>query len=425
MDLAWISIAALLVVVGVSCTSRGNPGVVGIVLAWLIAVYAAPAFHQTLGVRSLWGAFPGELFLTLVGVGLLFGQAEANGTLLRVARWAQRLCRGRVGLLPVVFFALCLVLGTFGAGNIAVAGLIAPVAMAAASRSGIPPLLMAIMVGHGAVASTLSPFTAGGVVADQILRDIGLTGVEWRMYAYNAVANLTVGVIGYLALGGWKLLRARTTGGVLDAPTAEADGNDDGMTSAHVVTLVIVGTVVVAVVVGKAHIGMTAFAAAAVMTVFGLADERAAFQRVPWSVIVMVCGVSVLTGLLEKTGGTERFASLIAAASSPSSLTGVTAFATGIISVYSSTTGVVLPAFLPMVKNLAQLHPTVSPIGLASSVIVGGNLVDVSPLSTIGALCIAASLEADRRQLFNRLLAWGMGMSVVGAVLCWALFGPR
>ena len=35
-------------------------------------------------------------------------------------------------------------------------------------------------------------------------------------------------------------------------------------------------------------------------------------------------------------------------------VTGVVAFLTGVISVYSSTSGVVLPAFLPMVPGLAE-----------------------------------------------------------------------
>ena len=50
---------------------------------------------------------------------------------------------------------------------------------------------------------------------------------------------------------------------------------------------------------------------------------------------------------------------------------------------------------------------------------IGGHLVDVSPLSTIGALCIAGAPVDDSRTLFNKLLAWGLSMSVVGALLCW------
>ena len=101
------------------------------------------------------------------------------------------------------------------------------------------------------------------------------------------------------------------------------------------------------------------------------------------------------------------------------------AFVTGLVSVYSSTSGVVLPAFLPSVPGLVEKLGGGDPLAIASSILVGGHLVDVSPLSTIGALCVAgAGPGEDRRSLFNRVLAWGLSMSVVGAVICSArLFG--
>jgi hypothetical protein len=64
------------------------------------------------------------------------------------------------------------------------------------------------------------------------------------------------------------------------------------------------------------------------------------------------------------------------------------------------------------------------PLSLALSINVGSSLVDVSPLSTLGALSVAA--VADRtaaRDLFRKLLAWGLSMIVVGALLC-ALLAP-
>ena len=54
---------------------------------------------------------------------------------------------------------------------------------------------------------------------------------------------------------------------------------------------------------------MAAFAGAAVLTLFRLADESEAIRAMPWGVILMVCGVTVLTALLEKTGGTDLFTS--------------------------------------------------------------------------------------------------------------------
>ena len=53
--------------------------------------------------------------------------------------------------------------------------------------------------------------------------------------------------------------------------------------------------------------------------------------------------------------------------------------------------------------------------------IVGAHLVDVSPLSTTGALCIAQN--TDIRKLFRQMLAWGMSMAVVAAIGCYIVFG--
>jgi hypothetical protein len=103
----------------------------------------------------------------------------------------------------------------------------------------------------------------------------------------------------------------------------------------------------------------------------------------------------------------------------------VLAFSTGVVSVYSSTSGVVLPAFLPAVPSLVEKVGGSDAIALATSINIGGNLVDASPLSTIGALCIAcAAATEDKRMLFYKILAWGLSMSVVAALLCTVAFGP-
>jgi hypothetical protein len=136
----------------------------------------------------------------------------------------------------------------------------------------------------------------------------------------------------------------------------------------------------------------------------------------------MVCGVTVLIALVEKTQGIGLLASLIARVSSPGTVTAVVAGLTGIVSVYSSTSGVVLPAFLPLVPGLAAQLPGASASGIALSMMIGGHLVDVSPLSTIGALCMAGAASEESRPLFTRLLAWGLSMTVVGAILSYALF---
>jgi di/tricarboxylate transporter len=154
------------------------------------------------------------------------------------------------------------------------------------------------------------------------------------------------------------------------------------------------------------------------------ADDKEAFRSMPWAVVVMVCGVTVLIDVAERAGGMDLLTALLSRLSTPQSVTAVIALVTGVISVYSSSSGVVLPAFLPTIPGLIENLGGGDALAIASSINVGAHLVDVSPLSTLGAICIAnAAADVDRKRLFNQMLAWGLSMCVVGALVCWLFFG--
>jgi Na+/H+ antiporter NhaD/arsenite permease-like protein len=413
MNLAWLSLCALVVAIIVSCFSELNVGILSIAFAWIVGVYFA---RMTLA--TVFSGFPVALFLTLAGVTLLFTQANLNGTLDKLAHRAMRVCRGNVGFLPIMFFFVTSALSSLGPGNIASAALVAPMAMAVAGRAGVPMFLMAIMVGNGASSGSLSPFAPAGIIVSGIMTRIGLGGYELRTYLNNLLVHTVVALLGYLVLGGWKLFRFTYTVSEEEAGTATTlDGK-------NWITLGVIATLIVSVVVFKVDVGMGAFLGATLLTALHLADHKESIKRVPWSVIVMVCGVTVLISILEKTQGLDLFTALLAQLATQRTITGVIAFVTGLVSVYSSTSGVVLPAFLPTIPGLVQRLGGGDPIAIASSMNIGGHIVDVSPLSTIGALCIAAvPLSEDPKALFNKLMIWGMSMTVVGAIVCYVLFG--
>jgi di/tricarboxylate transporter len=415
MSLAWISVAALVLAVVLSCTTTINVGIVALALALAVGV-----FMGGMSADAVLAGFPVALFITLVGVTLLFSIAECNGTLARLTARAVHVCRGHAGVLPIMFFALGLIVATIGAGATPASALLAPPAMAVAGQAGVPPLLMAIMAGHGVLAGTLSPFAPNGIVANGVMRRMGLGGVEWQTYAYNALAHTIVGFGGFFLLGGWRLFKRH------DASVAAPVAAVGAMETRHWVTTTGIAALIVAVAGFGANVGMVAIIIATLLILLRTVDEQKAIKGMPWGVILMVTGVTVLIALLEKTQGLDLFTSGIARVSTPSTIAPVVAFGTGVVSVYSSTGGVVLPAFLPMVPDLARRMGGIQPLPIAWSMSVGSSLVDLSSLSTVGALFMAGAVAGtDTRRLFNSLFAWGMSMSVVGAVLCWLLFGLR
>jgi len=411
MNPGALTLGALGLAVLLSCVTRLNVGLLAMALAWIIGVY-----FVGLPVKTVAAGFPVDLFLTLTGVTLLFAQAGVNGTLQRVAQNAVRLCRGRAGLVPIMFFVLAAVLGTCGPGNIATTGLLAPVAMGTALRMRISPFLMAIMVGNGANASSLSPLAPTGLIVAGLMTKIGLPGLELTTWGLNLAAHSLVAFAGYFLFGGLRLLREPASGG--------AEIERVPLERAHWLTLAVIAALVVGVVFGNMQIGMAAFTGAVLLSLLRAADEDEAIRRVPWGTIIMVCGVTVLISLLEKTSGLELFTGMLAQVATPGTVIPLVALMVGLISAYSSTSGVVLPAFLPLAPGLAVKLGLASGFGLAETMNVAGHLVDVSPLSTIGALCIASIPAGDAsRLLFNQLLAWGFSMMAVGALFCWMVLG--
>jgi Na+/H+ antiporter NhaD/arsenite permease-like protein len=420
---AVLSLVALLVAIALSMTSRINVGWLALAFAWLIGVYQA-------GMRpdAVMAGFPVTLFLTLAGVTLLFSIAEANGTLEGLAHRSIMLARGNARVIPPLLFIVACALSSVGPGAISTVALLAPLAMAMGQRVGLPPFLTALMVANGANAGNLSPFSSLGIIANGAMAKTGIVGHAYRVWFASFAAHAIVAGVAYVWLSrgalSFRLKAEATESSVADTagPVASAfrrKADIDPLSRHQRLTLIVIAVWIVGVVAFNLSLGLSAFAASALLLMARAADDGAAIRGVPWSIIMMVCGMSVLIGVLEKTGGMELFTSLLARLASPSTINGVIAFVTGAISTYSSTSGVVLPAFLPTISSLVDQLGGGDPLAIALSINVGAAIVDTSPLSTIGALAVAAVADADQsRVLFRQLMIWGLSMTIVGAVLC-------
>ena len=178
------------------------------------------------------------------------------------------------------------------------------------------------------------------MIADEIMTGLGMPGqgvrftwrTSWPTRSWRSPATPRSG--GSPSFGG------------AGSPRSRPRTRPRGSTRRHVMTLAVIVGLIAGVTAFGAQFGMAAFAGSALLTLAGAADEKAAIKSMPWGVMLMVCGVTVLTNVLEKTGGLDLFTTLLSRFSTRGTVAGVIAFVTGLVSVFSSTSGVVLPTFL-------------------------------------------------------------------------------
>lgn len=410
MSLAILALLALVLIIVISAIRTDlNTGVLAVALAYIVGVYFAG-----LSVNIVSTYLPEQLVLTLVGVTLLFGIAQENGTLDRLATFAVQIVDGRPALLPFIFFLLTFILSAIGPGNIAAVALLAPVGMVVAVNSGVSPLVMAIMICTGANAGAFSPIALTGVINVGLMSQIGLNdpSATVRIFLLVAALQSISAVAAYFIFHGYHIRQN------VVPEIAVQQSQCQSFEARHVITLFAILTLVIGVVVFNIAVVVGAFVLAGLLALFKIGDIEIGLQHLPWGVISLVAGISVLVGLLETTGSLDVATNLLAAYSSSGTVNAMLAFTTGLISIYSSSSGVVMPTFIPLLPGLMQAIDSGNLTDMVVAVDVGSHLVDVSPLSTLGALCLAALPKTiDKSVLFRRLLLWGVSMSVAGAAL--------
>ena len=438
---ALVSILALVILVGISCVNEDlNVGFLGIAFGIIVGgVFAGTPASKVMN------AFPLSLFMILVGVTFLFGMAQTNGTMEKLTAYSIRACKGNTALVPIIIYILATFITTIGPGNIAGCALMAPVAMAIASKVKMPAFLMTLLVVGACNGAAFSPFAPTGIISNGIIAkcapELGipadyLNTLAWKIHFNSTIAQGFVNIGGFFVMGGLKWIREQK-GAALDID--ELAPKPEPFNAAQTTTLLLVAILIILVVVPGlpgvkgtlpktitnmlSNVGSISFVLSIVLMLTGYGDSKAAVKVMPWSVIMMVRGVSVLIDVMDKAGGLNFLVEVMASVAGPTTICFWTAFVPAVISAYSSSSGVVMPMFLPMTPGLVELTGG-DPIAIISAIDVGSHLVDTSPLSTLGALCIAsAGEEEDKGVLFRKLLIWGLSMSIVSGIVCYVFFG--
>lgn len=438
---AFMSIVALIFLIAISCVNEKiNVGFLGIGLGLLVG-----GLFANIPGNKAFGMFATSTFMLLASVTFMFGMAQTNGTLQKLTDHALRLCGGNVALVPLMIFVLSNILATIGPGNIAACALMAPLTMAIANKIKMPMFLMTLILVGSTNGAALSPLAPTGIIGNTIIGQNAeamgipvdyLSTLGWKIHLNSEIAQGFVTLMGFLLMGGLKWLR-ESRGSDLDintiAPKPEPFTKHQWITLMAMIALVVLvvvpglpgikGTLPKWITNITTDVGTVAFILSIILMCTGSGDSQKAIKVMPWGVIMMVCGVMILIEVMDATGGLNFLVEVMTTVSGPVTITFWVTLVAAIISAYSSSSGVVMPTFLSMAPGLVELTGC-DPVALCSSICVGAHLVDTSPLSGMGAMCLAAAAEyEDASKLFRKLLIWGFSMSIVSAIICFLFFG--
>src|SRR5678815_3300948 len=180
-----------------------NMGALALVASFIIGLLS----H--LAAKNVLAGFPGDLFVTLVGITYLFAIAQNNGTIDWLVRLAVRSVRGHVAAIPWMMFLVTGLLTSVGAVSPGAVAIIAPVALRFAQQYRINPLLMGLMVIHGAQGGGFSPMSVYGSITNDVVQRAHLAGSELHLFVASLTFNLLVAVVVFFLFGGRRLFAQR------------------------------------------------------------------------------------------------------------------------------------------------------------------------------------------------------------------------
>lgn len=447
MSAPILSIIVLAVMFLLATVLPINMGALAFVGAFLLG-----AVFLGMDTSDILAEFPGGLFLTLVGVTYLFAIAQNNGTIDLLIRRAVRLVDNRIALVPWVMFVITAAITAVGALGPAAVAIMAPIGLGFAAKYKINPLMMGMLIVHGAQAGGFSPIAVYGVIVNSLIADTGFAFSPMALFLSSLLFNFAIAIVLFFVLGGRKLSGTRV--GHFVESVAEArmnvsvgakasdvdfkgsgsgtygprDPAGDGTTATKTrqqvfpQVMTVLGLIVLAVVAlgFKVDVGFVAITIAVVLALISPEAQKGAVNKISWSTVLLICGMLTFVGVLEAAGTIEYVSDAVATMGMPLLAALMICYIGAVVSAFASSTAI-LAALIPLAIPFLD-SGAVSAIGVVCALAIASTVVDVSPFSTNGALVLANAPEGtDKERFYRQILGYGGIVVVAGPLLAWLI----
>jgi di/tricarboxylate transporter len=317
--MSLLVVGAILLSIILGYKTRINIGLFAIAFAYLIG-----SFALGLSPNDIIKMWPLKIFFIIFSVSLFYSFAIINGTLEKLAEHLMYRCRRFPHLLPYAIYITTTIISALGAGYYTVLAFMAPITLLLCQRTGMSMVIGSMSVGYGALTGANFMSSQSGIIFRGIMANAGVT--ENQAFINSIGIFLSTAVIPLIVITALVFFtKHRSTiakgGYQADIPTPFNKEQRQTLT----LTLIMMGLVLLAPIShlllpdnatitfinSKMDIGLIASVFSVIALLLKLGDERKAIASVPWSTLIMICGVGMLISVAIKAGTINDLASWI------------------------------------------------------------------------------------------------------------------
>lgn len=419
-----------------ACVIIGNKLKINIGLLALPVTYIISVFLMGNSVKETVLFWPTSTMFTVVSLCLFFGYVNETGAANKIASILLYKTRNRPALLPFTIMLIAIVLTSTGANPFAVAAICCPLIFNICERTGKNAILGFAMFTCGTNMMMYVPWSAGyavqvGVITNGALAD-GVTGYMTGVFLGYLGFFLLCGVLLYIFYKGPTYM---TCTDEIEPPEPFDKKQRIAMILVIIMVIVIIVPTALGTITGdkaikafakKIDVGFVSTVLAAIAAILKLGDTKNVIvKQVPWTTIIMICGVGMLINVAAAGGAIEVVGDWIGTAIPKFLIVPMLFLIGGILSMFVSTNNVAIPtlfAIVPALVAASGLNPMIIYIAIA----VGCSSTGCFPFSGSGSFALAVCQnEKLSAQLFKdqmKMAAFQLSIGIILSFVCAIIF---
>lgn len=277
--------------------------------------------------------------------------------------------------------------------------LLLPVLAAVALALHMDVLKVAIIGIMSMLAGCFSPYSFPGILLYGYAAEAGVELSEWNI-PILCIISYTVLFLGFYFLYGWHKAELQE----------EIDIVDGKMNKTYFWTICAYIIMVVSNIFWGIDIAISCTICSLLLFLFQFAKPEECLQNIPYAIMLMMAGMSMLISVCEQLGGIELFS--LAVTGIPNKMLAPAAMTVlaAMMSIFTSASTVVQPTLISALPHMLEMLPGVNAQSMIIGIAVGSYAVATGPFDASGAQIMAAygsvyrPNEKERMKTFNSLI---------------------